>query len=344
MSCFICGENSDSSLRHLKSKNDVKLDVCKLCYTSILGSELICSCCGRVVFNDEPELNGTTNVINAHIGRNGIICSACVENGIKVLGGKCTFSVIRNNYRGYTYKPDPVFHKAKDDNDELFMGVELEIGGLSSYDKVNEFCDNHGGQIFYFKSDGSIRGAGCEIVTHPATLQYHLSDESGWRELFEDFNSDGFVSGTSTNTGLHIHINKNLLTQSQIKKIDLVVNYWQSLFKNIGRRSNDQYCRYNIKRHSEWGTSNDRYQSVNFSNRNTVEFRFFNGTNNVEELFASLESVKVLVIMSKDISYDILYEDEDAVKEKLKQVAKENNFTYFSKMMARITGDSTWQI
>ena len=224
------------------------------------------------------------------------------------------------------------------------MGVELEIGGLNSYEKVKNFCDDHGGHIFYFKSDGSIRGEGCEIVSHPATLKYHLSDNSGWRELFNDFNQIGFVSGESTNTGLHIHVNRNILTTSQIKKIDLLVNHWQRLFKCIGRRTHDSYCRYREKLHSHWGQSDDRYQSVNFSNRNTVEFRFFCGTNKFEELFASLEAVKIIIIMTKDITYDDLYENEDAVKNKMKEVMKSENFTYFSKMMVEKTGDTTWGI
>lgn len=336
MSCFICGEENVSLLKTFESDNNVKLQVCNYCFEVLLYQNIRCSYCNIEVNED--------NHLNAKIGRNGIICTSCLNNGVVLQNGSFIFKRVYNNFKSYGYKPSPVFHKLDNEQDNLYMGVELEIGGLNSYEKVKNFCDDHGGHIFYFKSDGSIRGEGCEIVSHPATLKYHLSDNSAWRELFNDFNQIGFVSGESTNTGLHIHVNRNILTTSQIKKIDLLVNHWQRLFKCIGRRTLDSYCRYREKLHSHWGQSEDRYQSVNFSNRNTVEFRFFCGTNKFEELFASLEAVKIIIIMTKDITYDDLYENEDAVKNKMKEVMKSENCTYFSKMMVEKTGDTTWGI
>lgn len=334
MKCFICSSSEVGF--SFKAKNNVELNVCRDCYINLLDEKIQCSNCGKVVNNNAN--------LDAKIGRNGIICSECENRGVTVLAGSFIFRRIQDNFKGYGYKPSPEFYKMPNETDNLYMGIELEIGGLHSNYKVNEFCNNHGGHIFYFKSDASIRGCGCEIVTHPATLAYHESDKSGWRELFCDFNQEGFVSGRATNTGLHIHINRNVLTNSQIKKIDLVVNQWHDLFSCIGRRSSNTYCQYNAKLHSELGHSNDRYQSVNFLNRNTVEFRFFCGTNRVEQLFASLECVKIIVIMSKNITYDTLYEDENGVKNKMKEIMKAENFVNFSKMMVEQTGDTSWAI
>jgi hypothetical protein len=338
MSCFICSDDND--LIEFKSLNDVTLQICHCCY-DIIDGKIRCSHCNRVVnsiVNGDDDYN-----LKAKIGRNGIVCEECEANGVNVAKGN-VFKRIPNSFRGYSYKPNPIFNKLDNEMDDLFMGVELEIGGLHTHDTVVRFCNEHAGHIFYYKSDGSIRGYGCEIVSHPATLNYHLSEQSGWEVLFEDFNRVGFVSGERTNTGLHIHINKNALTTKQMKKIDLVVNQWQDLFCCIGRRNENGYCHYTRKYHSQWGTSNDRYQSVNFSNSNTVEFRFFCGTNKVEELFASLQAVKTIVILTKDITYDVLYEDENEVKNKMKQIIKNENFTYFSKMMVEKTGDTSWQI
>ena len=322
MNCFICG--SDNVVLTFKAKNDVKISVCSYCYDHLLEHCIKCSHCNCNVIDHDCDIE-----LNAKIGKNGIVCATCEANGVSIEKGSFVFRRIPNNLKTYSYKPNPVFKRLDNEQDNLFMGVELEIGGLYSYETVKRFCNEHGGHIFYFKSDGSIRGEGCEIVTHPATLGYHLSDDSGWKELFNDFNRVGFVSGTDTNTGLHVHINRNVLDATQMKKIDLVVNQWSDLFKCIGRRTQDSYCRYTPKLHSQWGRSESRYQSVNFSNRNTVEFRFFCGTNNVEELFASLESVKIIVLMTKNITYDDLYENEEAVKNKMKEIMKSENFIYF---------------
>ena len=336
MSCFICGEENEVLI--FSCTNDKKLNICNHCYDVLLNREIRCSHCNRKVDNFE------TKKLSAKIGRNGIICEHCEQNGIRVLEGTFSFKYVPNNLQGYSYKPQPNFYHMDNETDNLYLGVELEIGGLRNYDNVYTFCDNHAGSIFYFKTDASIHGAGCEIVTHPATLAYHLSDKSGWEEIFEDFHNHGFISGSATNTGLHIHVNKNCLTTKQIKKIDLLVNQYESLFSIIGRRTGNRYCAYTQKTYSQLGYSVSRYQSVNFSNGNTVEFRFFNGTNNVEELFASLECVKMIVLISENITYDEIYESEEAVKNKIKELIKRENFKNLRKMLIYITGDNSWAI
>ena len=123
-----------------------------------------------------------------------------------------------------------------------------------------------------------------------------------------------------------------------------MVNQYESLFSIIGRRTGNRYCAYTQKTYSQLGYSVSRYQSVNFSNGNTVEFRFFNGTNNVEELFASLECVKMIVLISENITYDEIYESEEAVKNKIKELIKRENFKNLRKMLIYITGDNSWAI
>jgi hypothetical protein len=44
----------------------------------------------------------------------------------------------------------------------------------------------------------------------------------------------------------------------------------------------------------------DRYYAVNLTNRNTIEFRMFRGTMNIETFFATMELVDNIVKLCKD--------------------------------------------
>lgn len=335
MHCKICLEKNEQKIIKFKDTKNNEFYICKECYEFVFLNTICCAKCNKVVVNTNNIQN---NLIFADVivKNNYIYCVECGENVLE----KKSFIFVSNNFKGYCYKPNPQFYKRTNDQndskDKIFLGVELEIGGLRSNHIVRDFCDNHGGAMFYFKSDGSIRGAGCEIVTHPATLAYHESNESGWRELFEDFNKLGFVSGTTTHTGLHIHVSRNVMTEKDWKKVDLLINVARNFFEKCARRASTHYCSYNLKSHSNWGYSNSRYESVNFQNSHTVEFRIFNGTNDINELFASLELVKTIVLLAPKISYEELYENFASVKEKMVQISKDNNFKYLIDFMGKI--------
>lgn len=322
MNCCFCGEDEREKLIELLINNNNtsnKLVICHECLFEVFNQTLYCNNCNA-------PIDAHSQHIDAQIKNGKLICPNCLCDNM------CVFSFKSNNLNSYGYKPNPKFYKEDNDNDQLFMGVELEIGGLNSYNTVNSFCNHHSANFFYYKNDGSISGAGCEIVTHPATLKYHESNKSGWRLLFKHFNDLHFISGSSTNTGLHIHVNRNILSNTQMKKMDLLVN-GNEFVKKIARRSGNSYCVYQNKRHNNWGMSGSRYESVNFNNRHTVEFRIFNGTNKVEELFGSLEFVKSIINISNNISYEELYEDKELIFNKLKEYASANNLNYLLELI-----------
>lgn len=341
--CVFCKENENREIIGFLANNNVYLNICKMCLENLLNYEIRCTKCNRIVGNYCNDVFVQT--INAKITSSNIICSDCESIYGLDDSDEITFTHIANNLKSYGYKPQPIFSKLNNEEDNIYLGVELEIGGLNQGDVVNRFCNAHGGSIFYFKRDGSIRGAGCEIVSHPATLAFHKSAKSGWRKLFADFNSDGFISGVRTNTGLHIHINKNILSDSQCKKIDLLINGdLAEFFQKIGRRNSNSYSVFNYKRHRDWGYSASRYESVNFSNGNTVEFRFFNGTNNIKDFYASLEMVKTIFLLTKKATFDDLYEHSSNVLNVMKKIVKENNFNCLANLIKDKTGDKTWEI
>lgn len=334
--CFHCNR-IDQKLFCIK---DINKKCCLNCITEL--NIKTCFCCNDFFKN-----------INVYITHKGFYCDECKK---KISYFKCTNCVrlflderygadelcitCANekvyNCLNYTYKPRTNFYHMPNENDNLFMGVELECGCAKTANDVVQFIEKSANCFFYMKRDASIPAYGCEIVTHPATLAYHESNESGWKELFDDFNKLGFVSGTATHTGLHIHVSRNIMTEKDWKKVDLLINVARNFFEKCARRASTHYCSYNLKSHSNWGYSNSRYESVNFQNSHTVEFRIFNGTNDINELFASLELVKTIVLLAPKISYEELYENFASVKEKMVQISKDNNFKHLIDFMEKI--------
>lgn len=216
----------------------------------------------------------------------------------------------------YGYKPTPKYkvHNhdefwADDSIKELLFGVELEIDkGEDAEQVAAEITDSC--EDVYCKHDGSL-SCGVEIVTHPCTLEYHLND-LGWDEICRIALDNGFTSHEARTCGLHIHVGRKQLGESEDERKDniakiimLVDRHWDSIvnftrrtssqlghwaakpdISSIISRARDEYLTYDIN--SEI-SSEGRYQAVNLQNRNTIEFRIYNGTLKVGTLYATLQ-------------------------------------------------------
>lgn len=230
----------------------------------------------------------------------------------------------------YGYKPDPIFkmHNHPDffnDSDikELLMGVELEIDkGENREDCAEELLDTS--PDIYCKRDGSLCN-GIEIVTHPCTLEYHLKD-LGWDKLAEVALKYGFSSQDARTCGLHVHVGRRQMgknaeerKETAAKIVLLVDRHWDSLVK-FSRRKYEQLDHWAARPNIDYADVEDgevtlidaalntkhagRYQAVNLENRNTVEFRLFNGTLKVETIFATLQLVSRIVKFAKESSVE----------------------------------------
>lgn len=296
--------------------------VCTDCFSNILDNKICCSKCGNeITYNSNSK---SIILENAKVNKNGIICSNCLQTAQteqSTDSNRPMFTYKSNNYKDYFFKPTPACRKLKSqDKNNIYLGVQLQIGGGASSEIVNRFCNSHAGNIFYFKRDGSIELYGCEIVTHPCTLQYHMNENSGWKQIFNDFVQHGFSSGESTNTGLHIHVNRSILNNDQIKKIDLFVNYYKDFFEKLARRNQSHYAQYNLKTLRQWGhTTTSRYSSVNFENQHTIQFRIFNGTNKIQQLYSSLQLVHATILFLNHISYQDLYQEKQNTLKRFKE-------------------------
>ena len=215
----------------------------------------------------------------------------------------------------YSFKPRPKFHlfPTEETTEErpLFLGVELEVddGGEDHYYANLILEEGHPG-FLYAKRDGSLRN-GFEIVSHPATLAFHLI-EAGWDRVLKKAVELDYTSHDNKRCGLHIHINKNFWgkkeEEQEIGELKLLIffeRFWDEIVR-FSRRTPSQIERYcsrygteDIERAKRENGSN-RYFALNFQNRYTIEIRIFRGTLRLDTFFATLEFVHYLCHFLKE--------------------------------------------
>lgn len=215
----------------------------------------------------------------------------------------------------YDYKPNLTFYKnGTNDNDGLFMGVELEVDSddynpkTEEARRVQELLPH-----VYCKRDGSLNN-GFENVTHPCTLGYHM--KADYKEAFEYMKEQGLTGHDNNTCGLHVHVNRDYLglsTDSQdltIAKIMLILDtLWEKGLVSFTRRQESELSHWakrccmedigneeeEIVCKSKQFKRNGRYYAVNLQNTNTVEFRIFKSTLNYNSFIATLQFVSNIV-------------------------------------------------
>lgn len=215
--------------------------------------------------------------------------------------------------RSYSFKPTPCFcfmpDQSEDDGKSIPLGFELEV------DKPNRDTDNNAMADFvngtsgytYVKRDGSL-DSGMEIVSHPATLEYHMSKKDTWGDIFDQLLSDGgYTSHDAGTCGLHVHISLKALEDKNPNAVNnmlFIMDHFWSKFVKFSRRTEsqlDHWARRYSRMHGDYedwkrqakGTR-DRYYALNLQNKYTVEIRMFRGTLNLDTFIATLQFVDVL--------------------------------------------------
>ena len=264
-----------------------------------------CEECGTT-YSDDVDNNGEN------------LCDNCYSGG-NDSGDIDTWEAPRGVQR-YSYKPDPCFCPEPDDS-VIFYGYELEA---ESHDNN---CDDWANMVnealgyTYVKHDGSLDD-GMEIVSHPATLEYHMSKKDDYVQLFREMRDEGWRSHDDGTCGLHVHISLHPMEDANPNAVDnlliLVDRFWDNLVR-FSRRTESQLNRWAKRYHTKdvcykdvkytAKREYDRYMAVNLENRHTVEIRMFRGTLNPDTFFATLQLVDVLVNRAIELG-----DDEAAVK------------------------------
>jgi hypothetical protein len=201
--------------------------------------------------------------------------------------------------KGFTILDSPWFRSHR-----RAFGCELEVqvtrGDKDKLcGKVHDILNPGGnvGEYCFFERDGSI-GEGFEIVTQPAGLDVHRAKFDAF--LNNDEAKQGLRSHEGGSCGLHVHVGKQYVTQSQIYRIQSFLNDVrnESLIRAIARRYASGYSKFKpemAKFTAHNKNTGDRYEALNVTGRETIEFRIFRGSLRYESVIAALEFVNAIL-------------------------------------------------
>lgn len=304
MLCEICHNSQGCYEVDNYQNNGGKTHVCRNCKYEIV----ICiKCKGAFLCGDTKFICSIPSPICFNCSKSFNKCNMCnhiiyheQESSKKEY---CKFCLPYYVYKKYSYKPEPVFHQVENEKDDLFMGVELEVGGCANMDYVIRFCesnfDNIKNNLVYFKKDCSIPSYGVEIVSHPCTLRFH-KEKFYWDKLIRDLSF--YCINSRRGCGMHIHVNRNILNSINMHNLDKFFNNDFSFMRNFTGRNPNRYCEKVFKNENSWGTSMRRFEMINFTNRNTIEFRIFSSTSSYNTFIERLEFVHSLINFIKNVS------------------------------------------
>jgi hypothetical protein len=222
----------------------------------------------------------------------------------------------------YSYKPSPVFYG----DGKLFFGLELEME-IRSGDMLNssQYVRDNVGEFVYLKNDSSINSGGYngfELVSHPATLDYHTNNNKLWDTLDYLREHESARSWDAKSCGIHIHINRTGFKGGAHthRFLTLIYKNAEQMMRLAGRKStyarfNDcwQYDEYDKpyftlqhkllgEKNNPFYTGGERYSAVNTNNQHTLELRFFRGTTKPSGVLSAIELAHAGVEYTRDLT------------------------------------------
>ena len=318
--CSICG-------REHSREDDVLFDNQHICHSCYEHETVVCRCCGTRIWAEDAH---DGNICESCYDEYYTTCEDCgrviyrddaffYDNDRDCEYPYCSSCFHQNDDRvieDYYYKPEPVFHG----DGKRFYGIELEVDEGGERDScAEEIMDigNRNGNHIYCKHDGSLND-GFEIVSHPATLEYHTKTLP-WRDIMAQAKQLGYRSHMARTCGLHVHISRAGLgdtydeQEATIAKIlYFYEKFWNEILK-FSRRTETQVNRWAMRyggglinpqetlKHAK-SAGMGRYVAVNLENAYTVEMRIFRGTLKYETFIATLQLVDEICNVAVSLS------------------------------------------
>ena len=219
----------------------------------------------------------------------------------------------------------------------LYIGFELEFDytkrTLSPTDKKRVIKDNNNilgsSEYLYYMLDGSVRN-GLEMISQPSTYKFYLLNRNNFENVFNSVKSHGYVASSAC--GLHFHINKDFFSSdltsdeyySSLQKLLTIWDkFWPDLVKLSKRTPQKLYRwagKYNISPNAivdkivdcnvrgARNPSFSKYMAVNLNHNDTIEFRIFSSTLDLDEFYAMLKFVV-------NVAYTAKYKDDEYIKD-----------------------------
>lgn len=213
----------------------------------------------------------------------------------------------------------------------LYLGAEIEItdpsNNLSFEHGIAKAYDILGPGRFYAQYDSSI-GNGFELTSHPMSLGYWKKIKPLVKETFDVLLNEGWRAHDTARCGLHVHFSKrpalghflNLNVNSEVGKriYSWLIARWAEEIAILSRRGFNAFAGYcYLRPYNENFRSfledcntggylstyiRGHHSAVNLQEDNTIEFRFFRGSLNLESFYAAIEFPDAVVEWIKTFS------------------------------------------
>lgn len=231
-------------------------------------------------------------------------CSYC-DNCYDEYCGNRVIGNYHNNKDDYEYSKLMTQEEREEGGERTFFGMEIEVEGVEyrgwGYKDKNEVATelNDLNNSFVYENDGSLN-YGFEMISYPFTKAYMDNKmENQLKHMIRVLKDNGY--GVKESCGLHFHITRR--NAKQVTNLVCLIEYFRKEIMELSKREENKLNRWakfytqGISQSSltkaliQNNIDRDRYHAVNLNNRNTVEFRFFNGTVDHTELMARFEMV-----------------------------------------------------
>lgn len=288
--CADCGQYVGQANRRTVVQNTYPYEryICNRCAENYFE----CSCCHR--FTSEIETDEGEQ-----------ICRDCLHNGT---------SVIHSYHNGEPFVKR--FIEGETENEKLFFGLELEVGGDKQY--ARRFLKKFEPQTIQLMNDSSVQGF--EIITMPMTYKFLMRKfipqlKEGLKYLIEK----GFKGHNAG--GLHIHVSEEAITKYQAAQLAEILygnsndkQTWQKIAQR--KPENLHWCSLNGSKrfyditddaNEKPCVSNSRHTALNHDGRrtHTYEFRIFNSSLRIDRILKNIECVVALLdYTSKYATYE----------------------------------------
>ena len=237
----------------------------------------------------------------------------------RILSNKPTHTKLIHTYN---YKPNETqffcSEDEKDNEDNLYLGIELEISGSGQESddeedarEILKIIQKNNEDSVYFKHDGSINGF--EIVFHPHTIKAY--SEYNWKRIFAIIKRLGYINDDKK-AGFHVHLSRSYFgDESQqneaLAKLVFLMYKFKTEIEPLAGRKNSDYATYNTigletaKRNDFCGTfywyskNSGKYSAINCQHKDTFEIRIFDGVTDKVRFRDILNFVENLCIIVK---------------------------------------------
>lgn len=291
--------------------SDYGVNECPVCHEKTVipyGRTRLCSDCFDNGWRVCDDCGTPVRQSQITFYRGDAFCPNCVEN----------HHIIHDLLHSWNYKPEEfIMKKITNECNKPYFGVELEIENFYKRD-ILKTINNCG--FLYLKYDGSL-DYGAEIVSHPATLSYHLNNNKNyWERTLKAIKGGKGTSHKSGNCGLHIHINREFLPEDRWLQLEIFMEFYEEIFLKLSRRREFGHFLRPKATNKDYDMDTEdivediveqiedaydeghdgRYHMVNTINEHTVEIRIFRGTLKYSSFVASLLIVDSLVNYFKE--------------------------------------------